>query len=209
MMLATTLLRQSLPMPPCTDGVRSNADSRSTPIWYTKLRRRVVSLNPDNTTLRAQVHYKPREGGRNKLGPKRPRSFPYARASYIPQQPYSNNCTLLRLLSSLSPPLQAKVHDYVSYPSTPSNLGPRRPPLVHRGLPGEIFLMRSVAQLHTLWRDMRHDLQAHYRSYTLLLHMACKTTVWLRAMVSAGVPRYCQPGTCSARLASRVPCMPR
>ena len=187
MMHATTLLRQSLPMPPCTDGICSNADIRSTPIWYTKLRRRVVSLNPDNTTLRAQVHYKPREGGRNKHGPKRPRSSPDARASYILQQPYSNNtaCALLRLLSSLSPPLQARVHDYVSNPSTPSHLGPRRPPLVRRGLPGEIFLMRSVAQLHTLWRDMRRDMQAHYRSYTLLLHMACKTTVWLRAMVSA------------------------
>ena len=187
MMHATTLLRQSLPMHPRTDGIRSNADSRSTPVWYTKLRRRVVSLNPDNTTLRAQVHYKPREGGRNKRGPKRPRSSPDTRASYILQQPYSNStaCTLLRLLSSLSPPLQAKVHDYVSNPSTPSNLGPRRPPLVRRGLPGEIFLMRSVAQLHTLWRDIRRELQAHYRSYTLLLHMACKTTVWLRAMVSA------------------------
>ena len=183
MMHATTLLRQSLPMPPRTDGSRSNADNRSTPVWYTKLRRRVVSLNPDNTTLRAQVHYKPREGGRNKRGPKRPRSSP----SYILQQPYSNStaCTLLRLLSSLSPPLQARVHDYVSSPSTPSNLGPRRPPLVHRGLPGEIFLMRSVAQLHTLWRDIRRELHAHYRSYTLLIHMACKTTVWLRAMVSA------------------------
>ena len=45
--------------------------------------------------------------------------------------------------------------------------------------------MRSVAQLHTLWRDMRRDLQAHHRSHTLFLHMACKTTVWLRAMVSA------------------------
>ena len=45
--------------------------------------------------------------------------------------------------------------------------------------------MRSVAELHTLWRDMRRDLQAHYRSYTLLLHMASKTTVWLRALVSA------------------------
>ena len=32
---------------------------------------------------------------------------------------------------------------------------------------------------------MRRDLQAHYVSYTLLLHMACKTTVSLRAMVSA------------------------
>ena len=103
------------------------------------------------------------------------------------QQPYSNStaCTLIRLLSSLSPPLQATVHDYVSNPSTPSNLGPRRPPLVRRGLPGEIFLMRSVAQLHTLRRDIRRELQAHYRSHTLLLHMACTTTVRLRAMVSA------------------------
>ena len=42
--------------------------------------------------------------------------------------------------------------------------------------------MRSVAQLHTLWRDMRRDLQAHYRSYTLVLHMACKTTVWLHGL---------------------------
>ena len=131
MMHATTLLRQSLPMPPRTDGIRSNADSRSTPIWYTKLRRRVVSLNPDDTTLRAQVHYKPREGGRSKRGPKRPRSSLDARASYMLQQPYSNNtaCALLRLLSSLSPPLQARVHEYVSTPSTPSNLGPRGPPL--------------------------------------------------------------------------------
>ena len=63
--------------------------------------------------------------------------------------------------------------DYVSNPSAPSNLGPRRPPLVRRGLPGEIFLMRSMAQLHTLWRDIRREVQAHYRSYTLLLHMAC------------------------------------
>ena len=45
--------------------------------------------------------------------------------------------------------------------------------------------MRSVAQLHTMWRDMRRDLQAHHRSYTLSLHMASKTTVWLRAMVLA------------------------
>ena len=45
--------------------------------------------------------------------------------------------------------------------------------------------MRSVAQLHPLWRDMRRDLQAHHRSHTLFLHMACKTTVWLHAMVSA------------------------
>ena len=146
-----------------------------------------VSLNLDDTTLRAQVNYKPREGGHNKRGPKRPRSSPDARASYILQQPYSNNtaCTLLHLLSSLSPPLQARVHNYVSNASTPSNLGPRRPPLAGHGLPGEIFLMRSVAQLHTLWRDMRRDLQAHYGSYTLLLYMARKTTVWLRAMVSA------------------------
>ena len=112
-------------------------------------------MNPDDTTMRVQVHYKPWEGGRNKRGPKRPRSSPDTRASYILQQPYSNNtaCTLLRLLSSLSPPLQARVHNYVSNPSnpsTPSNLGPRRPPLARQGLPGEIFLMRSVAQLHTL-----------------------------------------------------------
>ena len=45
--------------------------------------------------------------------------------------------------------------------------------------------MRFLAQLHTLWRDMRRDLQAHHRSHTVFLHMACKTTVWLRAMVSA------------------------
>ena len=84
-------------MPPRTDGIRSNADSRSRPVWYTKLRRRVVSLNPDSTTLRAQVHYKPLEGGRNKRGPKRPQSSPDTRASYILQQPYSNStaCTLL------------------------------------------------------------------------------------------------------------------
>ena len=146
MMHATTLLRQSLPMPPRTDSIRLNADS--TPIWYTKLRRRVVSLNPDDTTLRAQVHYKPREGGRSKYGPKRPRSSPDARASYILQQPYSNRtaCTLLRLLSSLIPPLQARVHDCVSNPSNPSNLGPRWPSLARQGLPGEIFLMRFVAQ---------------------------------------------------------------
>ena len=53
MMHATTLLRQSLPMPPRSDGTRSNVDSRSTPIWYTKLRRRVVFLNPDDAMLRA------------------------------------------------------------------------------------------------------------------------------------------------------------
>ena len=87
MMHAATLLRRSLPMPPRTDGIRSNADNRSTPVWYTKLRRRVVSLNPDNTTLQAQVHYKPRNGGHNKRGPKRPRSSPDTRASYILQQP--------------------------------------------------------------------------------------------------------------------------
>ena len=107
-MHATTLLRQSLPMPPRTDGTRSNVDSRSTPIWYTKLRRRVVFLNPDDAMLRAQVHYKPREGGgRNQCGPKRPWSSPDARASHFLQQPHSYNtvCTLLRLLSSLSPPL--------------------------------------------------------------------------------------------------------
>ena len=46
MMHATTLLRQSLPMPPRTHGIRSNADSRGTPLWYTKLRRPVVYLNP-------------------------------------------------------------------------------------------------------------------------------------------------------------------
>ena len=173
-------------MTPRTDGIRSNADNRSTPIWYTKLRRRVVSLNrryhaAGTGTLQTT-------GGRaQQAGPKRPRSSPDARASYILQQPYSNNtaCTLLCLLSSLSPPLQARVHDYVSNPSTPSNLGPGRPPLARQGLPWENFHMRSVAQLHTLWRDMCRDLQAHYRSYTLLLHMACKTTVWLRAMVSA------------------------
>ena len=73
----------------------------------------------------------------------------------------------------------------MSNPSTSSNLGPRRPPLARQGLPVQIFLIRSVAQLYTLLRDMRRDLHAHYRSYTLLLHMACKTTVWLRAMVSA------------------------
>ena len=33
MMHATTLVHQSLPMPPRTDGTRSNVDSRSTPIW--------------------------------------------------------------------------------------------------------------------------------------------------------------------------------
>ena len=53
MMHATTLLRQSLPMRPRIDGTRSNVDSRSTPIWYTKLRRRVVFLNPDDAMLRA------------------------------------------------------------------------------------------------------------------------------------------------------------
>ena len=46
--------------------------------------------------------------------------------------------------------------------------------------------MRSVAHLHTLCRDMRRDLHAHHRCHTLFfLHMGCKTTVWLRAMVSA------------------------
>ena len=68
MVHATTLLRQSLPMPPRTDGTRSNFDSRNTPMWYTKLRRRVFFLNPDDAVLRAQVHYKPREGGRNQRG---------------------------------------------------------------------------------------------------------------------------------------------
>ena len=175
MIHATTLLRQSLPMPPRTDGSRSNVDSRSTPIWYTTLRRRVVFLNPDDAVLRAQVHYKPREGGRNQRGPKRPWSSPDARASHLLQHPHS----------SLSPPLQAMVHNYVSRALTSSNPGPHRPPVTHPGLLEEVFLMRSVAQLHTLWRDMRRDLQAHHRSHTLFLHMACKNTVWLCAMVSA------------------------
>ena len=87
-------------------------------------------------------------------------------------------CALLRLLFSLSPPLQARVHDYVSRPLTSSNPGLHRPPVTHPGLVEEVFLMRFVPQLHTLWRDMRRDLQAHHRSHTLFLHMPCKTTVW-------------------------------
>ena len=69
MMHATTLLRQSLPLPPRSDGTRSNVGSRSTPIWYTKIRRRVVFLNPGDAMVRAQVHYKRGRGGATNAAP--------------------------------------------------------------------------------------------------------------------------------------------
>ena len=178
---------------------------------FCKLRRRVVSLNPDNTMLRAQVHYQPREGGRNKRGLKRPRSSPDTGASYSLQQPYSNStaCMLLRLLSSLSPPLQARVHDYVSNPPTPSNPGPRRPPLVRQGLPGEIFLMRSVTQLHTLLETYAVNyMRSTYPTHFYFIWPARPPYGCARWSRRGGI-RYCQPDTCSVRLASRVPCMPR
>ena len=70
MMHATTLLRQSLPMPPMAPGTRRWATS-STPVWYTSLCRKVVQQHPTEDTLHKQVNYKPKQQAKRKHGPKR------------------------------------------------------------------------------------------------------------------------------------------
>ena len=56
---AVILLRQSLPMPPRVADGTKHTPSHSPLVRYIALRRRVVELNPSDSTWRSQVHYRP------------------------------------------------------------------------------------------------------------------------------------------------------
>ena len=65
MIHATTLLRQSLTMPPPAPGARRTATA-STPVWYMLLRRKAIQQHPTDDTLCTHVNYKTKTTAQNR-----------------------------------------------------------------------------------------------------------------------------------------------
>ena len=86
MIHATTLLRQSLTMPPNAPGTRKIATA-STPIWYMLLRRKAILQHPKDDTLRTQVNYKPKRRDKHAQGPKHECWNPATKAHKLFQGP--------------------------------------------------------------------------------------------------------------------------
>ena len=101
---ATTLLRQSLTMPPTAPGARRIATA-STPIRYMSLRRKAIQQHPTDDTLRTRVNYKPKRRDKHARGPKRESQMPVTKAHKLLQGPVTIDTAnaLLRLLPHLPP----------------------------------------------------------------------------------------------------------
>ena len=143
---AVILLRQSLPMPPREVEPAKHTPSHGTPVWYSALRRRTVQPNPTDSALRSQVHYRPPVQKKKPPGRRRPARLPDERADWLLLQPYSesNACALLRLVSTVTPPVQAKVQQYLmTRVATAAN----QPPHPHRKISAQAFFSCSCCPI--------------------------------------------------------------
>ena len=142
MIRATTLLRQSLTMPPTAPSARKTAMA-STPVWYMSLRLKATQQHPIYDTLRTQVNYKPKRRDKHARGLKWARN-PATKAHKLSQGPATIDTAnaLLRLLPHLPPLESHQVRERILSMSTapPPPLG--RTPTAAPG---------TVTPVHHVW----------------------------------------------------------